>query len=173
MRAIALISLLAIGLVLSGCLPVPVVVPERLAPRYLGGEKSEGGMACSFKNEFLSIEGPYRVNLNLSPRYFPERHLAVLEIRLITTGSRPFMLESQALSIVPLDAGPTQTINVSSSPLIPPLKPYEFEVRMENVSMAGMRVSLPVVKVGAETWRPGELELRPVPATVRPLPFNC
>jgi hypothetical protein len=172
MRAIALIPLLALALALSGCLPVPVVVPERLAPRYLGSEKTDGGMTCSFKNEFLSIEGPHFVHLNLSPRYYAEQHLAILEIRLITTGRHPFMLEPQTLSFVPLQGGPTQTVSVSS-PLIAPLKPYEFEVRMENVPLAGMRVNLPAVKIESDTWRPGDLELRLVPATVRPLPFNC
>jgi len=163
---------MAAGLGLAGCLPIPQVVPERLTPRYLGAEPVSVNMNCANTNEFMWIEGPHSVGLRISPRYFPERRLGVLQMRLSALGPRQAMLESQDVAIVPVAGGPAGSARIVSG-IETPQRTHEFEVRFENLPAGTVRVGLPVIRIGTEVWRPADLELHPVGATLRPMPFNC
>ena len=161
-----------VGLALAGCLPIPQVVPERLTPRYLGPEPVSVNMNCANTNEFMWIEGPHSVGLRISPRYFPERRLGVLQMRLVALLGRPAMLEPQTLAVVAGGGTSARSVAVVSD-MSAPGKTYDFEVRIEDLPGGPVRVGLPRIRIGEEVWRPADLELVPAGATLRPMPFNC
>lgn len=160
------------GLSLAGCLPILQGVPERLTPRYLGTEAASVNMNCAQTNEYLFILGPHEVRLRVSPKYFPERRLGILQMRLVALGPRQAMLESQDVVVVPVEGGQAASVRIVSG-MDSPQKTHDFEVRIENLPSGPILVGLPVILIGAETWRPADLELRPKGATLRPMPFNC
>jgi hypothetical protein len=129
-------------------------------------------MNCANTNEFMFIEGPDSVRLRVSPKYFPESRLAVLQMTLVALGPRQAMLESQDVDVVPVEGGPAGRVRIVSG-MSAPQKTYDFEVRLENLPSGPVRVGLPVIRIDAEIWRPADLELRPTGATLRPMPFNC
>lgn len=170
MKPIPLLVLPAIAL--AACLPIPQVVPERLTPRYLGAEAVSVNMNCANTNEFMFIEGPDSVRLRVSPKYFPESRLAVLQMTLVALGPRLAMVESQEVAVVPIDGGPTRSMRIAAT-MNTPRKTHDFEMRIENLPPGPIRVGLPVIRIGTDVWRPADLELRPTGATLRPMPFNC
>jgi hypothetical protein len=171
MRPVLLLLPVA-GIVLAACLPIPQVVPERLTPRYLGSESVSAHMNCANTNEFMFIEGPDAVRLRISPKYFPENRLAVLRMTLVALGSRQALMESQDVSVLGQDGGPARVVRIVSA-MLAPQKTYDFDVRIDNLPPGPIRVGLPVIRIGADNWRPADLELRPTGATLRPMPFNC
>lgn len=171
MRSVYLI-LPVLGMALAACLPIPQVVHERLTPRYLGTESVSVNMNCANTNEFMFIEGPDAVRLRVSPKYFPESRLAVLQMTLVALGARPALLESQAVAVLLPSGGSAGSAPVVST-MSAPQKTYDFEMRIENLPPGSIRVGLPAIRIGTDLWRPADLELRPVGATLRPMPFNC
>lgn len=169
-------ALLTITLTLGACLPIPEVLPERFEPRYLGTEKSWSSLDCSGKYERLFIEGagPDFISMIIAPRYFPEKRLVELGITLRTDGALPFILESQNISVVPLNGSPPFTAHIISDPT-PERILLGITARIENVALETMRVELPVLKIGTDIWRPSALELRPsaIINNIRLIPFNC
>lgn len=163
---------LAAGFFLAGCLPIPQVVPERLAPRYLGMGPSEVEMNCARTNEFMFIHGPHGVFLRVSPKYFPDARRAVLEMRLVAIQGRPALLESQEIAVTPANGGPVRTLAIASG-MREPGRTYDFDVHIEDLPPGPFRVGMPRLRIGDEVWRPAAVELAPASATLRPMPFNC
>jgi hypothetical protein len=172
MRFISLVVISAMSIALGACLPIPQIVPERLTPRYLGVEAVSVNMNCANTNEFMFIEGPDSVRLRVSPKYFPESRLAVLQMTLVALGPRLALVESQNVAVVPVEGGPARSAHIVST-MSALGKTHDFEMRIENLPPGPIRVGLPVIKIGADSWRPADLELLPTGATLRPMPFNC
>ena len=161
---------MAFSLVLSGCLPIPEVVPPRLEPHYLGSEKAEINMQCNLKHEAVWIRNADGLRMRITPLYFPDRQLAVLQFRILA-GTHPFIVDTQTpLAMAPLAGGATVLISL---PPLPADKELEFQIRIESAPPGGMRISLPILETPVGKWQPGDLELRTRAATIRALPFNC
>ena len=166
------LPLLLSAMALAACLPIPQGVPERLTPRYLGAEPVRVDMNCARTNEFMFIEGPHSVRLRISPKYFPENRLAVLQMRLVALGPRPARVESREVAVVPISGGPTRSVPIAPA-MDAPRKTHDFEARIENLPSGPIRVGLPSIRIDGETWHPADLELHPMGTTLRPMPFNC
>ncbi len=163
---------MAMGFGLSGCLPIPQSVPERLTPRYLGTESTELNMNCANTSEFMFILGPHSVNLRVSPKYFPAERLAVLQMSLVAIQGRPALLPSQDVAMSPAAGGAVRSLSIVS-PMTAPGRVHDFDIRIDNLPSGPVRVGMPRIRIGEEEWRPADLELVPVGQTLRPMPFNC
>jgi hypothetical protein len=172
MRRCCRLFTVAAGLGLAGCLPVLQVVPERLSLRYPGPEAASVEMNCANTNEFMFIQGPDDVRLRISPKYLPDRRLVILQMTLVAFGRRQAMLEPQEVALAQAGGGVIRTVSIRSV-MTAPAKLYDFDVRIDELPAGPIRLGMPAIRIGADTWQPAELELQPMGRAARPMPFNC
>ncbi len=157
---------------LSACLPVPVSVPPRMSPHYLGPHKWESNLGCGFKHEHLVVEGPDGLRMGLTPRLVAEPAALVLDLVYSSSSRRPLRVEAARLRSTHMQQAQTRWLALTPRTLLTAWI-LEFEVRISPLPAGTLRVTPPPVWLGDEMWQPGEVELRPQPASVAVLPFNC
>lgn len=168
---------------LIGCLPVAQGVPERLTPAYSGKEPASVSMNCSQQHEFIWIEGPDTLRMRITPLFMPTQALAVLKIRLVSSGPlRTVSIPTQNLRVESLAGGSLRTLPIQGGtasalsmvdPLREPIRELELDWPIQDIPQEGIRVQLPRVIADEKTWQPQMLELRRSSPTMRFVPFNC
>ena len=143
-------------------------------PVYLGSEPSVTWADCTGSRRLVGFNGPNGMFIRVwGPPVGSDE--MVVKVTLFASGDGRIEMTASTVTVTNLGTGAESEVAIihtgqRSAPLQQSLS---LRIPLGPVTGSVYRITLPAYSQATINWAPGDIELRPVPDSIRVLPLNC